>query len=291
VKPNDDIRAMAQIDAKTRLFGVIGNPVAHSLSPVMHNAAFAAMDYPAVYLAFQVDDAAAAAAAVRTLNIKGLSVTIPYKIGIMAHLDTIDPLALKIGAVNTVVNRNGRLHGTNTDCHGAMAALEEKTDPRNRPAALLGAGGAARAVGFGLIEAGARVTVFNRGRERGQALADNLGVPFYPLEQFAEHPADIVINTTSVGMTPHAAATPVAAEALAPHMVVMDIVYNPLHTALLQAARAKGCATIDGVAMFVHQGMRQLSLWTRRQPPEAVMRQAVLDALMTAGAPSGPLDR
>lgn len=282
---------MPPIDAKTQLFGVIGNPVAHSLSPVMHNAALAAMDYPAVYLAFQVNAAAGAAAAMRALNIKGMSVTIPHKVDIMPYLDDIDPLARAIGAVNTVINRNGRLLGTNTDCHGAMTALEEHTTLKNKPAALLGAGGAARAIGFGLLEAGARVTVFNRGIERGQALADSLGAPFYPLDQFGDHPADIVINTTSVGMTPNTAAMPVAAETLAAHMVVMDIVYNPLETALLRAARARGCTTIDGVAMFVHQGVRQLALWTDRQPPVAVMRQAVLNALTASGPHDTPLTK
>jgi shikimate dehydrogenase len=282
---------MPTIDAKTRLFGVIGNPVTHSLSPVMHNAALAAMDYPAVYLAFQVHAAAGAAAAMRALNIKGLSVTIPHKVDIMPYLDEIDPLARAIGAVNTVVNRNGRLLGTNTDCHGALAALEEHTTLKNRSAALLGAGGAARAVGFGLLDAGARVTVFNRGIQRGRALADSLGVPFYPLDQFGDHPMDIVINTTSAGMTPLTTAMPVAAETLAARMVVMDIVYNPLETALLRTARARGCTTIDGVAMFVHQGVRQLALWTDRQPPVAVMRQAVLNALTAAESCNDPLKK
>jgi shikimate dehydrogenase len=154
--------ALLPIDARTRLFGVIGNPVGHSLSPVMHNAALRAMGYPAVYLAFQVSDPANALAGMRALQIRGLSVTIPHKIAVMDYLDEIDLPARNIGAVNTVVNRNGRLLGFNTDCYGAVAALKERTGLEGKQVAVLGAGGAARAIAFGLAAEGARVTLYNR---------------------------------------------------------------------------------------------------------------------------------
>lgn len=267
------------VDTRTRLFGVIGAPVGHSLSPVMHNAALQAMGCNAVYLAFHSTDPAGALAGMRALGIGGLSVTIPHKVSVMAHLDDLDPLARRIGAVNTVVPREGRLVGYNTDCFGALAALKEKVDPAGKQVALVGAGGAARAVGFGLCDTGARVTLFNRGAQRGRALAQALGVEWLPLETLARHRTDILINTTSVGMHPDTAATPVPAGCLRPGMVVMDIVYNPLETRLLREARCAGCEVIDGVAMFVHQGARQLALWTGRQPPVAVMRRAVLACL------------
>ncbi len=267
------------IDAETRLFGVIGSPVAHSLGPVMHNRAFAHLGINAVYLAFEVTDIGAAVAGIRGLGLGGVSVTIPHKSAVMAHLDEVDDLARAVGAVNTVVHRDGRLTGHNTDCEGAMAALSEVTAVDGRSVAVLGAGGSARAVGFGIQAAGGRVTIFNRSRQRGEALADDLGVPFRPLSDFSGRDVDILVNTTAVGMVPESDAMPVAPETLAPHLVVMDIVYRPRRTRLLKAAAARGCRVVDGLAMFIGQGARQFERWTGRTAPEAVMEAAVLDAL------------
>jgi shikimate dehydrogenase len=267
------------IDTRTCLFGVIGDPVGHSLSPVMHNAALAAMGYPGIYLAFQVSDPAGALSGMRAFRIRGLSVTIPHKIAVMEHLDEIDPLARRIGAVNTIVNRNGHLIGFNTDCYGAVAGLKAHTGLKDKQVAVLGAGGAARAVAFGLAAEGARVTIFNRSIQRAEALAQALHVPYCGMDCFDGRHMDIVVNTTSVGMTPRTEDTPIAVESLKAGMVVMDIVYNPLQTALLRAAAKKNCITIDGVAMFVHQGARQLELWTGRRAPVTVMRETVLKNL------------
>ncbi len=267
------------IDTQTRLFGVIGNPVRHSLGPLMHNRALQAMGYPAVYLAFTVSDVANALAGVRALGIGGLSVTIPHKVAVMEYLDEVDDLARRIGAVNTIVHRDGRLIGYNTDCFGAVAALKEKISLAGRRVAVLGAGGAARAVGFGLLAEGAAVTIFNRDSERGRSLANTLSAASYPLGALADHEADIVVNTTSVGMWPDIEAMPVAAHALSPRMVVMDIVYNPLETELLKVARRVGCDVVDGLTMFVLQGARQLELWTGAPAPRGVMRAAVAEAL------------
>jgi shikimate dehydrogenase len=264
---------------RTRLFGVIGDPIGHSLGPIMHNAALSAMEYPGVYLAFEVQDLAGALRGMRALKIGGLSVTIPHKRAVMDHLDEIDELAVKIGAVNTVLLRDGRLLGFNTDCHGAVAALAERIPLAQKRAAVLGAGGAARAVAFGLQAEGARVTVFNRGRARGERLAAQLGAEHAPLAAFDGRSFDLAVNTTAVGMAPLTAAAPVPADTLHPQLLVMDIVYNPLETRLLTLARLKGCAVVDGVEMFVRQGARQLEIWTGRSAPLTVMRQAVLAAL------------
>jgi shikimate dehydrogenase len=278
------------IDAHTGLFGVIGSPVGHSLSPVMHNAALRAMNWPAVYLAFPVIDPAGAITGMRSLGIGGLSVTIPHKVAVMAFLDDLDDLARRIGAVNTIVWRAGRLVGFNTDCFGAVAALKEKSGLKGKHVALIGAGGAARAVGFGLTAEGARVTIFNRGAEKGAALAKDLGSGFEPLANLARYTGEVLVNTTSVGMLPDIRRSPVPPQALTRGMVVMDIVYNPLETQLLRDARAAGCTVIDGLSMFVHQGARQLELWTGQTPLIRIMRDAVLDALasqVNEGAPNG----
>jgi shikimate dehydrogenase len=270
---------MPSISTQTQMFGIMGRPIGHSLSPIMHNAAFDHLAYPGVYLAFEVSDVVGALAGMRALNVKGFSVTIPHKTAVMAYLDDIDEPAAGIGAVNTVLNKNGRLIGTNTDCHGAITALSAVTALSGMRVAVLGAGGAARAVGFGLKQEKALVTLYNRSIEKGAALAGDLGIGFAPLAEFDGRDTDILINTTSVGMMPDVAATPIRPATLHAGMVVMDIVYNPLQTRLLTTARRQGCITIDGVAMFVHQGARQFELWTGLPAPVDVMRRAVLAVL------------
>ncbi len=267
------------IDADTSLFGLIGNPVAHSLSPVMHNQAFAATGYNGVYLAFRVTDPAAAIKGIRALNFKGVSVTLPHKVAVMEYLDEVDETAARIGAVNTIVNSQGRLIGYNTDCQGALQALRTRTTIKDKSVALIGAGGAARAIGFGLVAAGGRVTILNRTRAPGEGLAADLQAEFLPLYAWQPDRYEILINTTPVGMHPETDATPIPKEELSKDMVVMDIVYNPLETRLLREAAAKKCRTINGVAMFVFQGAQQFELWTGQKAPVDVMRAAVLGAL------------
>ncbi|MCK5487184.1 MAG: shikimate dehydrogenase, partial [Desulfobacterales bacterium] len=169
------------IDANTSLLGLIGNPVAHSLSPVMHNQAFAAIGYNGVYLAFRVSDPASAIKGIKALNFKGVSVTLPHKVAVMEYLDEVDETAARIGAVNTIVNKQGRLIGYNTDCPGALDALRTRTTLQGKSVALIGAGGAARAIGFGLVAAGGRVTILNRSRTTGERLAADLKADFLPL--------------------------------------------------------------------------------------------------------------
>jgi len=267
------------MDSATSLYGIFGNPVGHSLSPVMHNSAFAAACYNGVYLAFKVIDIGTAVNGIRALGIKGVSVTIPHKVSVIDFLDDVDEQARLIGAVNTVINRKGVLKGYNSDGLGAVKALTEKTVVRDRDVVILGAGGSARAVGFGVISEGGRVTIVNRTVEKGERLARELGAEFHPLSDIKKIDAPILINTTSVGMSPHVNEIPVKEEMLDMGMVVMDIVYNPVKTRLLKTAEAMGCQTIDGVAMLVYQGAFQFELWTGMEAPIDVMKKAVYDGL------------
>ncbi len=282
-----------QIGRATDFYGVIANPVGHSMSPAIHNAAFAALNMDAVYLPLKVEcDPAEFVRAFRELDARGYSVTLPHKEGILAGMDELSPLARRIGAVNTVVCRQGRLHGTNTDVPAAIGALEEAVAGGTKAAAvaerspladrrvlLLGAGGAARAVAHGLIEKGARVAITNRTPERAVALAREVGGEAVTMEAAAGIGAEIVINTTSVGMYPHVCATPLPREALRKGMVVFDAVYNPPETRLLREARETGCRTIGGIRWFVSQAALQFELWTGRPAPRHVMERVVRQRL------------
>jgi shikimate dehydrogenase len=270
---------MPPIDASSPVYCVLGDPISHSLSPLMHNRALAECGLSGVYVGFRVVDAAAAMNAIRALGIRGASVTIPHKVAVMAHLDQIDETARVIGAVNTVVHRDGQLIGINTDGAGALKALAAVTDVAGRKVAILGAGGAARAVAWAVGRAGGKVTLYNRTEARAAALARELGMDHRPLGDISTGEFQILINATSVGMAPDTEAMPLDPAILDRSMVVMDIVYNPMETALLAAARRRGCRTVDGVAMFVGQGARQFQLWTGSEAPVAVMHRVVVDAL------------
>ncbi len=263
-----------------RVFGVIGYPVSHSLSPAMHNAAFRALDIPAVYGAFEVspEDLSLAIAGMRALGIGGLSVTVPHKEAVMAHLDEIDPVASKIGAVNTVVNREGLLFGTNTDWLGVKRSLEEAgVGVSGRRAVVVGAGGAARAVVYALSEMGAEVEIYNRTVEKAEVLAQALGGRAFPLSEITRASGELIIQTTSVGLKEWR--SPVPEEVLRNFRVAMDIVYVPLKTRFLAEAEAAGCRTIDGLKMLVYQGAEQFRLFTGQEAPVDLMYQAALARL------------
>lgn len=267
------------IDHNTKLYGVVGYPIAHSLSPLMQNRALLAMKVNAIYLAFETKDIAGCLKGMKSFDIKGLSVTIPHKSSVLPLLDDIDVLAEKIGAVNTIVNDNGRLIGYNTDAIGAIRALEEKIDVQNISGLIIGAGGAARAIGFILKEKGVSISVVNRSQGRGRELAHSLECPFVPLDKVGEQEADLLVQTTPVGMHPHNNQCIVPETILKKNMVVMDIIYNPLKTRLLKMAEEKGCITINGLGMFIHQGAEQFRLWTGLEPPIGAMSRVVTEAL------------
>jgi shikimate dehydrogenase len=268
-----------KINSDTILFAVFGDPVSHSMGPLMHNTAFSALGYNGAYLAFRVKDIGKAVAGIKALGIKGASITIPHKVSVMDFLDGLDDTAEKIGAVNTIMNRKGVLTGYNSDGFGAVKALFEKITIKNKNVVILGAGGAARAIGFAIISEGGRVTVINRTPAKGEELAKDLGADFQPISRLNKTACHILINTTPVGMFPDIDAMPIREQDLDKTMVVMDVVYNPLKTRLLRAAENIGCRTINGVSMFVYQGAFQLELWTGMKAPVDVMKKAVLTAL------------
>jgi shikimate dehydrogenase len=215
----------------------------------------------------------------RALGIRGMSVTIPHKSKVIPLLDEVDPLAKSIGAVNTIVNDRGRLVGHNTDAIGALRAMEEKVALSGMRALLIGAGGAARAIGFVLKDKGVALSVVNRSRDRGEALAGKLHCPYIPVDEVEKHSADLIIQTTPVGMYPHVNQCPVPEQGLKKDMLVMDIIYNPLETQLLKEAKDHGCTVIDGLSMFIYQGAEQFELWTGVHPPVSDMRRAVEEVL------------
>jgi shikimate dehydrogenase len=282
---------MSLINGGAELFGIIGRPVRHSLSPVMHNAAFASLGMNRIYVPMEVSDAGQAVLGLRSLGFKGVSVTVPHKEAVQPFLDEIDPVAERIGAVNTLLlrkNEHGRVivRGCNTDWLGANAALAaENVQLQGSRVLIAGAGGSARAVAFGLVRAGANVMLTNRTEKSGTALADWLGCKFIPLHGLDTVAADVLINTTSVGMEPDADGIIVSPALLRKFAVVMDIVYAPLETRLLREAKNAGCKTIDGLSMLLYQGAEQFRLWTDTPAPVQVMRDALEEELRRRAKP------
>lgn len=247
----------------------------------MHNAAFSALGMNAVYVPLKTIDPGRGLAGLRALGFKGISVTVPHKETIMPYVDEIGPVAERIGAVNTLVLRHDphedkvTVSGVNTDWVGANKALAEKIAIAGSRVVVVGAGGAAKAVGYGLRESGAEVIIVNRTEESGKTLAEWLDARFVPLGEIDTIQADVLINTTSVGMEPYVDRTVAPAEMLSSYKVVMDIVYAPLRTRLLRDAAAAGCQVVDGLGMLLYQGMAQFELWTGQKPPANVMRSAL----------------
>ena len=249
---------------------------ASPLGAAMHNAGYRALGLDWHYVPFEVNDLGAALSGMRALGIRGFGVSMPFKLQIMPLLDTLDPLAERIGAVNTVVNDDGKLSGHNTDWVGAARALAEVRPVAGARVLLLGAGGAARAVAFGLSQQGAHVTIANRTDDKAAALAADVGAAHRTwaarnqLDDF-----DVLLNGSSLGMTDVDEASPVDTAALRAELVVMDIVYKPLDTQLLRAARACGCNAIHGGRMLLHQAARQFELYTGRAAPLEAMDAAL----------------
>ncbi len=286
------MRSITDITPSPRVCAVIGNPVAHSMSPAMHNRAFAELGLDYVYVAFRVEDIGAAVAGMRALeNFRGLSVTIPHKVSIIAHLDEVAEVDRRIGSVNTVVNDGGRLKGSGSDGPGARKALlDAGIQISGKTVTILGSGGAARAIAFNLAEAQPAALLLlgiiePELRALGEDLTAKTGVRAQcalldakTLEsRLAE--SQVLIHCTPVGMHPDTAASAVPKSLLHRDLAVMDIVYNPLKTRLLLDAQERGLKTVSGVEMFVNQAVIQFELWTGKVAPRDAMREVVIEHL------------
>lgn len=280
-----ELRYLYRVKHLTRdsmVLGIIGNPVGHSRSPLMHNAALKSLNRDGVYLPFEVDDVDSFVCdfiqpKTKKLdwNMRGLSVTIPHKLAIIPHLDFVDVTANAIGAVNTVVIEGEQLHGYNTDVIGAMKPLDEMIDVKNARVAVIGAGGSARAICYGLRERGADVTIYARDLKKAQSLADEFKARMAPLESFNGE-ADVIINCAPIGMRGHSEGQSlIKAESLKSVKLVYDLIYTPEETALLRDAKQAGCQTLGGLAMLVGQAAEQFRLWTGLEAPVDVMWRAV----------------
>lgn len=283
---------MLPLTGKTSVYGIFGDPVAHSLSPVMQNAAFAHCRIDAIYVPFHVcsDHLATAVSSLRALDIKGINVTIPHKEAILPLLDDIDPDAARIGAVNTVVNRNGYLVGYNTDSSGFLRSSREDLgfDPKDQQALLLGAGGAGRAAAFALLAAGiGQVTIANRSLDRARKLAATMPldqqrqklVPIaYGTPEFLQalSGADLIVNTTSVGL--HGEPLDfLPLENIKGSALIFDMVYSEAGTALTQAAALRGLRWVDGLSLLAAQGEDAFFIWTNKRLPSGFMRSLLAE--------------
>jgi 3-dehydroquinate dehydratase/shikimate dehydrogenase len=270
-----DLYRMEHLDQATRIFGVAGNPIGHSLSPLMQNMAFRRENVNAILMPLKVRVLADLLTLVRDLPMSGVAVTMPLKQEVLPYLANMDPLTSRIGACNTLrTGADGKLYGFNTDVAGVVRPLEKRLSLKGARVALLGAGGAARAAVFGLVEQGAEVFVVNRTHEAAVALAREAKAKALKHEVFGRAHFDVLINSTPCGMAGSKQPLPIEESELNAGLV-FDMVYNPLETPLLTLARARGIATISGVEMFVQQGARQFEIWTGKPAPEAEMLRVV----------------
>ena len=266
-----------KIDAKTKICAIIGNPVEHSLSPAIHNAGYNALGLNFSYLAFRVTNLQDAISGIRSLGICGTSITVPHKTSVIQYLDEIDKTAKVIGAVNTIVNENGKLVGYNTDLQGAIKALEEKITLKGKKVVLIGAGGAAFAIAFGLRRKGVNILILNRDIEKAKTLANQTDADFGDLSRLAEiKNSDILIHATPIGMNPQADVSIVPKEYLHKDLVVFDIVYNPKDTKLIQDAQNIGCQIVYGYKMLLYLSITQFELFTKKKAPLAIMEKELL---------------
>lgn len=283
-------KLMTTIDSHTILYGVFGDPIRHSRSPIMLNRAFQEAGINAVYAAFHVrpDELGDAVRGIRALGYRGINVTIPHKVEVMQYLDEIDEGARIVGAVNTIVNESGKLIGYNTDGIGYVRSLKEETgiELKGKSVLLLGAGGAARGVAYALAKEGAgRIYIANRTKERALELADTIssytqaiGLGMDELGHVVDE-VEFVLNTTSAGMHPHVDELPLPLELLRSHHLVSDLIYNPRITRFLREAEARGARIHGGLGMFIYQGAFAFEYWTGTPAPVAAMRQVVEQSL------------
>jgi 3-dehydroquinate dehydratase/shikimate dehydrogenase len=262
-----------------KIYGVIGNPISKSMGYLIHNRAFKETGSSDIYVPFLVDNVEKFFKGFSPY-FEGLSVTMPFKEDIMAVIDEVDETARKIGAVNTVVRDGEGWKGYNTDCTGAVKALEEHIDLNGKKVLIIGAGGTAKAIGHGVREKGAKITVtYNKNKERGTQLAKELGAEVVNVQDAGEEEVDVLINCSPVGMNPDVEATPISSRHLRKGMIVFDSVYNPPETRLIRDAKAAGCTAISGIELFINQAVGQFELWTGQKAPANPMRDVVVKTI------------
>ena len=281
------------ISGKTKVCGVIGSPLEHTLSPILHNAAFESLELDYVFLAFKVEasEVENALNGVRALRIQGLNVTMPNKNAVIKYIDELDPTAKTMASVNTILNRNGKLLGFNTDGVGALNSLEQNgVGLKGKKILLLGAGGAARAIAYILSQEADELLILNRTLKPARELADLLKQRFNKKISADEltprivknnvAKVDVLINATSVGMKPNAELSLVESNWLKPNLVVMDIVYDPIETKLAKDAKMAGAKVVSGVEMLIYQAAASFEIWTACKAPIEVMRKAALSEIL-----------
>lgn len=278
---NMAIEVLSRLNGTMKTYLLIGDPVEHSLSPIMHNSAFKDLGLNSEYHTFCVkkEDLKATTLKLREIGICGFNVTAPHKEAIMKHLDQIDSNAKEIGAVNTVINKEGKLIGYNTDWIGAKFTLSKKGSIEGKKIIIIGAGGAARAIVYAAKKQGAEVKILNRSLEKAKQLAMQFGVKFGKLEDLDNIKANILINTTPVGLFLNYNETIVTRNQLKNFEIVFDVNYNPLLTKLLRLAKEENKVIISGLDMFVQQGFEAFKIWTGKNPNEKLMSEVVKKSL------------
>ncbi|MBE6488241.1 MAG: shikimate dehydrogenase [Methanosphaera stadtmanae] len=279
------------ITGKTKIIGVVGNPIEHSLSPPMHNNAYKQMNMDYVYVAFSVDNIEKLIESAKTLNIIGLNITIPYKTQVIEYLDEIDETAKQINAVNTITFKNGIAKGYNTDGTGAVKSILKYTSLKDKNVLVIGAGGASKAITFTLLNQEIKeLNIANRSIENAQKLKDNLikqtgyeNINCHRIKDVESiiEDMDIIINTTPIGMYPNTDVNPpIITDKISQKHTVMDIIYNPMETTLLKQAKENGATVIPGTHMLINQAVTAFELFTDKEPSYESLEEALLEQLM-----------
>ncbi len=269
---------MEMQDNLYQIYGVLGYPLRHSMSPMLHNLAYKIIGFNGIYTKFETQDLHSAIVGVRALGVKGLSVTIPYKIDIIPYLDYLDPMANKIGAVNTVINRDGKLYGYNTDATGSIKAISEVIDPSGTRILIIGAGGSARALAVALSPFTSHIYIINRHIKKAQELAAIVNCNVLNKQDMSSLSFDLVINTTPIGMFPNNDEIYIDPTIIQSNLF-MDIVYNPLVTKFLKIANEKGAKIIPGYKMFLFQAAEQIRMFTGVEPPLQILEESLIEEL------------
>ncbi len=269
------------ISAKTKICLVIGDPIEHSLSPLLHNTGYKVLgiEDEFVFLGARVKlkDLKWAIKAIRIMGIRGVSCTMPHKVKVMKYLDEIDKVAKEIGAVNTIVNENGILKGYNTDWLGGLKPIKKRTKIKGKKIGIIGAGGAARAIVYGLKKEGGKIKIFNKDKNEAKKLAKKFNLEYSDFSNLMElKDFDIIINATPLGMPPYQNISPVPKEVFSKKQIVMDVIYSPLKTKMLKEAEKKGAKIVSGIEMFLEQGVAQFEYYTKRKAPIKAIQRALI---------------